>query len=92
LHLRVRPAKPWASAPPTARLRGHAMAAGLRIQRDKVETCTRPSSSVQPNPDTPRDLEPVLRLEAEVAPGTWSLDWARPGAHGAVRRRQPATA
>ncbi len=48
---------------------GHAMAAGLRIERDKVEPFTEAFTARANQLLTGKDLEPALRLDAEIGLG-----------------------
>lgn len=56
---------------------GHAMAAGLRIKREKVEEFTESFVERANQTLTARDLEATLHLDAEVPPATWSVPLVR---------------
>lgn len=52
---------------------GHAMAAGLQLERDKLEPFTEAFVERANQALTARDLERTLHLDAEAAPGVWSI-------------------
>lgn len=56
---------------------GHPMAAGLRIKRDKLNDFTEFFVERANQTLTGRDLEPMLKLDAEAGPSAWSLPLAR---------------
>ncbi|HOA74170.1 MAG TPA: single-stranded-DNA-specific exonuclease RecJ [Phycisphaerae bacterium] len=56
---------------------GHAMAAGLRVKRSKLEEFTEHFVERANRTLTARDLEPTLHLDAEAGPSVWSVQLAR---------------